>query len=139
MEEANPYQSPSTETRSGIARATRAGNRGACSKEALATLLLRFLGVYFLTFGAIGTIDEAAHIVISASGVYSAAFVTLTQWLRFVRPIIELIVGAYFLTGGHWVYERMLAPMVWGGEEDTFDDVPRNGSEGPPSDLVRRE
>jgi hypothetical protein len=137
--EMNPYQSPGTETRSGVSRATRAGNSGACSKEALAALLLRFLGVYFLTFGVIGTIDEAARIVMAISIGFGTAFATLGQWWRIVRPVIELVAGAYFLTGGQWVYERMLAPMAWGGEENTFDDAAGNGSEGPPSDPVRGE
>jgi hypothetical protein len=95
--------------------------------EALATLLLRLLGIYFIVFALTGVVAEAVRIIHAANKL-SLDLALQAEWPYLVRPVVELILGSYFLLGGQWVFEKILTPMVHQPTEDASEETSNAGS-----------
>ena len=79
--------------------------------EALATLLLRLLGVYYAVWGIVGGVGKAGTIILAANRI-SLELALAREWVYLLRPIMELVAGLYFLLGGQWVFEKVLTPIT---------------------------
>ena len=90
--------------------------------EALATLLLRFLGIYFIACAFTGGIAEVIHII-HASNKLSLEVALQTEWHYLAHPVVDAILGSYFLIGGQWVFEKILTPMVRQPTEDASEET----------------
>ncbi len=87
-----------------------------------ATVMLRLLGVYFATFGAVGLLADFAHLVVYANKTGLEKTLQLYTLDYFARSIFELLVGLYFLLGGQWVFDKILTPVRRHVEDDEFED-----------------
>ena len=84
------------------------------TQEGLATLLLRFLGLWMAAFGIIGFAANIGRLFFEATSVgLDQAFKAFRHYQLepLIWPIVELVAGLYFLVGGQWVYERILTPI----------------------------
>jgi hypothetical protein len=100
------------------------------SEEGLAALLLRLMGVYFVAWGLITATDPLVRLVLAARefGLDSALS---NHWFGLIYPVVELVVGVYFLIGGRWVFEKLLTPIVRHPTDESSADV----HEGTPKDA----
>jgi hypothetical protein len=88
------------------------------TEEGLAALLLRLLGVYFTAYGIIGGVKELVAMVLLTNK-YSLELILAKEWTYMIRPVLEIIIGLYFLLGGQWVFEKLLMPYACGQMEET--------------------
>ena len=92
--------------------APRARPEWAWTPGNLAALLLRLLGLYLAATGSVGVVGYVGHImVLSRMHGLDQTFATFYPIEYLCGPSFELILGIYFLVGGQWVYDKILAPM----------------------------
>lgn len=119
-------ESPESDQATGGEVAPSGRPKRALTQESLAALLLRLLGLYFATFGVVGAIAEAGLLLVLLRRVGLNA--ALEQNYRyFIRPGAELLIGAYFLIGGQWVYDKILTPLCRTSLEDVRTDTEEDG------------
>ena len=82
---------------------------GALTEEGLGALLLRLLGVYFTAWTIISGIEDAGHIVLAWRKFGCGELVAMEAAIDLARLAPELIIGIYFLIGGQWVFDKVLA------------------------------
>lgn len=105
----------------------------ALTLEGLATLLLRILGLYFVVYGITGLLGEAGLILLRVTNMSLEEGLRAYRWEYLVRPVAELIVGMYFLTGGQWVFDNLLVPIIRSSEDDENADSDEEGGDGGPA------
>ncbi len=108
----------------------------ALTREGLATVLLRFLGLCLTVFGILGGIQRITYRVFSMQGhdigdMFWDQSIVISSLVRdLIYCCAELLIGLYFLIGGQWVYDKILAPV----SRSWLDD---GRSEGEEDDLWR--
>jgi hypothetical protein len=83
---------------------------GRWSEAGLAALFLRLMGVYFAAWGVISGVDKLVSIIHTANA-HDLDYALSVYGTYLVYPAMELVVGFYFVVGGQWVYNKILAPI----------------------------
>ena len=71
-------------------------------------MLLRLLGIYYVAWAAIDGGSRAGSIWHIAR---ELGWDDYLAWRHTIQPAVELVLGIYFLIGGRWVFNRLLAPI----------------------------
>jgi hypothetical protein len=113
---------------------------GTWREERIAAVLLRLLGVYFLAWAIVASIEEAVRLffALRTNDISLDDFLRMRGWyLAYLAA--EFAVGIYLLIGGRWVFEKVLIPIVPGSSKDEDADVHEKededltGTDVPPS------
>ncbi|NLS93531.1 MAG: hypothetical protein GXX96_15340 [Planctomycetaceae bacterium] len=103
----------------------------ALTRENLAELLLRFLGVCFTALGIIGGVEQVSYLLSLSREFGLNDALGHYQWWYLTRSAAELIVGVYFLVGGQWVFDKILTPISSVSPEETDPVTEEGGSDDP--------
>jgi hypothetical protein len=103
------------------------------TQEGLAEVLLRILGVYLVACGIIGLAGAAGQLSFLSDGTGPVGGLPNLPWRFFgsllCAPVAELIVGAYFFSGGQWIYKKVLTPIFRSFHEDVPQETREDGSD----------
>ena len=91
------------------------------TEAGFATVMLRSVGLYIAALGFIGVVSFFIQLAIRANRLGLDKAMDHLSLEFVVRPILELLVGAYLLIGGHWAFHKILTPVRRPPADDDFD------------------
>lgn len=81
-------------------------------EERLAVVLLRLLGVAFVVCAVLSGMEEIGRISLYWREFGGDETFAWAEAISLAEPAAELILGTYFVLGGQWVFNRVLAPIA---------------------------
>jgi hypothetical protein len=91
------------------------------TEAGFATVMLRSVGLYIAAFGFIGVVSFVIQLALRANRLGLDKAMERFSFEFVVHPILELMVGAYLLIGGHWAFHKILSPVRRPPADDDFD------------------
>jgi hypothetical protein len=99
------------------------------TEAGFATVMLRLLGIYFTAIAIVSLVPTVGRFLMETSRMGLGRAMDRWTFESFLRPVLELIAGIYFLVGGQWVFDKILTP-VRRAREDEWENNREDGDVG---------
>jgi hypothetical protein len=103
------------------------------NEQELAALLLRLLGIYFVAWTVTKGVAVANSVSLIAREFDWGDPLTWEASLDTASTVVALIIGIYFVIGGQWVFEKVLAPIACRPPEGALADIQSRSSDDHPT------